>query len=786
MSTLKKVEKKVDAFATKWAELVIKYKWLVFTGVILFAVGIASQGDMQFDADYHVFFSEENPELLAFDGLQEKYTKDDSALIVLTPKNGDVFTKENLIAIEELTAEAWKTPFSSRVDAITNFQHTRADGDDLYVEDLSYETALKSKEEIQNIKEVALSEPLLVNRIINEDGTVTAINITVKFPNKSLDENPTTVAFIKKTIEEFKKKHPQFEVHLSGLVIMNDAFFVAAQEDLMYTLLMLVIILITVLLLTKNFFSTIGTFFIIVFSISTAIGFMGIVGIKLTPPSATFPTIILTLAVADSIHLLVTYLQGIRKKGLNKMDAMVESIRLNFMPVMITSITTIIGFLTMNFGDVPPFGDLGNLVSIGIFAALLYSLTFLPAFMVIMPIKQKQVEAFKDNTEHTGLLVKLGGFISERPKKITLVSLLIIGFLSVLAFKNEFNDQFIKYFDETVDFRKNSDYISENLTGIYNVEYSVGAGESGGINNPEYLKKLEEFEKWFKKQPEVIHVNSFAEISRRVNKSMHSDLVSSYVIPDNRQEAAQYLLLYEMSLPFGLDLNNQINVDKSETRVTVTTQNLKSSELIELSERGENWLKENAPEHMHAIGTSATLMFSKLGVRQAKSMLKGNIIALILITLILMVALRNFKLGLLSIIPNLAPVFIGFGFWAVFKGQINTGMVIVFGMTLGIIVDDTVHFMAKFLRAKNELGYDSRLAVKYAFKTVGEALVITTIVLVAGFLILSRSTFALNSHMAQISTIIIVVALIVDFVLLPALLILISNDSPNKINKANN
>lgn len=786
MNAIKKVGKKVDAFSIKWAKRIIKYKWAVLSISVLMALGIASQGKMEFDSDYHIFFSDENPELLAFDGLQEKYTKDDNALIVLTPKNGDVFTKENLTAIEELTAEAWNTPFSSRVDAITNFQHTRAENDNLFVEDLAYQTHLKSKEEIQEIKKIALSEPLLVNRLVNKEGSVTAINVTVKFPNKSLDENPLTVAFLNNMINAFKEKHPQFDVHISGIIMMNDAFFTSSQKDLMFTMLMLAIILITVLILTKNFFSTLVTFFVIVFSITTAIGFMGLAGIKLTPPSATFPTIILTLAVADSIHILVTYLQGIRNKGLSKYEALTESIRLNFMPVIITSVTTIIGFLTMNFGDVPPFGDLGNIVAVGVFAALIYSLTFLPAFMAIMPIKQKRNVEKVDQQNNNGWLTNLGLYISKRPKPVTVISLLVIIAISVLAFKNEFNDEFVKYFDESVDFRRNSDYISENLTGIYNIEYSIGAGESGGINNPEYLKKLQEFERWFEQQPEVVHVNAFTEVSRRVNKSMHGDLESYYEIPSNRQEAAQYLLLYEMSLPFGLDLNNQLNVDKSETRVTVTTQNLKSSELIALSERGQNWLKDNAPEHMHALGTSTTLMFSRLGFRQAKSMLKGNIIALVLITLILTIALRNLKLGLLSVIPNLAPVFIGFGIWALFKAQINTGMVIVFGMTLGIIVDDTVHFMSKFLRAKNELGYDSRAAVVYAFQTVGKALVTTSIVLVVGFLILSQSTFALNSHMAQITTVIIAVALIVDFILLPALLILVSNDNPQKAMKAKN
>jgi predicted RND superfamily exporter protein len=174
-------------------------------------------------------------------------------------------------------------------------------------------------------------------------------------------------------------------------------------------------------------------------------------------------------------------------------------------------------------------------------------------------------------------------------------------------------------------------------------------------------------------------------------------------------------------------------------------------------------------------------MFSKLGFRQAESMLNGNIIALILISLILMLVLKSFKLGLLSIIPNIAPVLIGFGVWAIYKGQINTGMIIVFGMTLGIIVDDTVHFMSKFLKAKRELGYDSKQAVIYAFETVGKALVTTSIVLIAGFSVLSTSTFALNSYMARISVIIIIAALLIDLILLPSLLILVNRNE--KINK---
>ena len=772
MNALKKLKDGTNAFAKKWGEFVIKFKWpvLIFTLILAFGFG-SGASKLGFDGDYHVFFTDENPELKAFDDLQDKYTKDDNVFIVLAPKNGEVFTKENLTAIEELTAEAWNTPFSSRVDAITNFQHTKAVEDDLYVDDLSYESSKKTEDEIAAIKKIALKEPLLVNRLINEKGSVTAINVTVKLPGKELTEIPETTAFVREIVSEFSKKYPEFDTYLSGIVMMNTAFFESSEKD-MTTLIpiMFLIVILTVFILTRSLSSTFSTLIVMILSIITAMGAAGYLGIKLTPPSSVAPTIILTLAVADSIHIIVTTLMEMRK-GKSKKDALIESIRLNFNPVLLTSLSTVIGFLAMNFGDVPPFWDLGNMTAIGMTAAFLYSLTILPALLMILPVRVK----IKDpSTVKDSWYEKLGKYVAGKPRQMALTSGVVIIIFGFIAQKNIFNDEFVNYFDHTVKFRTDTDFISDNLTGMYTVEFSLPADESGGINNPEYLKTLDEFEIWLNQQPEVIHVNSYVEVAKRVNKSMHGDQLAYYKTPTSREEAAQYLLLYEMSLPFGLDLNNQINVDKSETRITVTTKNLRSPDQIAFSKRSEKWIDDNAPKYMHTLGTSPTLMFSNLGFRQAASMLNGNIIAGILITILLIFSLRSLKLGLISIVPNLAPVVVGFGVWALYSGQINTGMVVVFGMTLGIVVDDTIHFMSKYIRARREYDYSATEAVQYAFKTVGKALVTTTIVLLAGFGVLSQSSFGLNNGMARISTIIILSALLIDFILLPSLLILTS------------
>lgn len=776
------------SFAQKWAHWVIRYRWLVLIASLPLALGLGYGGQfIQFDSDYHVFFSDENPQLKAFDALQNKYTKDDNVFIVVEPKNGDVFTKENLAAIEKLTEKSWQTPFSSRVDAITNYQHTRAVEDDLYVDDLVEEARSKSNAEIAEIKQIAINEPVLKNRLVNEDGSLTAVNITVKLPGEAITEGSDVIAYVRSMVSEFEAENPNLKTYLSGMIMLSGAFFEASQKD-MSTLIpaMFLIIILTIYITTRSISGTFASLVVIVFSIMAAMGAAGWLGIRLTPPSSAAPTIIMTLAIADSIHVLITLLQYMRK-GHSKKEAIVESLRLNFMPVFITSLTTIIGFLTMNFSEVPPFGDLGNITSIGMAAAFLFSITTLPALMCVLPVKvkvKKDSEVKKSRFSLPGI-ERFADWVILHNKRILWGTTFTILGVSLLSLRNNFNEEFVKYFDDGIQFRTDTDFISDNLTGIYNVEYSLGAGESGGINNPEYLANLEAFENWLYEQEEVIHVSSFVEVAKRVNKSMHGDSLSHYRIPAGREEAAQYLLLYEMSLPFGLDLNNQINVDKSETRLTATVKNMSSVDLIAFNERAENWLKEHVPETMYTNGTSTSLMFSFLTGRQINSMFSGSALGLFLISIILMFALRSFKYGALSLLPNLTPLLTGFGVWAILMGTINSGMAVVFGMTLGIIVDDTVHFLSKYLRARRELDYSPSEAVKYAFTTVGRALIVTTIVLVAGFAVLAQSSFGMNSNMALITVIIISLALFIDFLLLPAVLINLGggNKNVNRVDK---
>ncbi|WP_207891851.1 efflux RND transporter permease subunit [Thiogranum longum] len=734
---------------------------------IVFAFLAASGArHLEFSNDYRIFFSKENPQLLAFEHLQNVYTKSDNVLFAISPANGDVFTPDTLEAIRWLTEASWQIPYSIRVDSVTNFQHTYAEADDLVVEDLVPDPSSLDADELEKIRGIATTEPLLVNRLIAPDSRTTGVNVTVQLPGVNPEkEVPEVVAFSRNLATRLLEQYPELEVHLTGVVLLNNAFSEMALSD-MKTLvpIMFAVIVLVLLLLLRSLAATFATLLVIILSIITAMGLAGWLGIHITPPMASAPTMIMTLAVANSVHFLVTFLQKVRG-GESQRDAMLESLRINLQPIMITSLTTAIGFMSMNFSDAPPFRDLGNVVAIGVVASFLYSMALLPALMLLLPVRHRSGPG-----RSAPIMDALANLVVERRKSVLLfMAVLVTGLISFVP-RNELNDEFVKYFDERVPFRVDTDYVTDHLTGLYSISYSLGAGEPGGISEPAYLRKLDEFANWYREQPEVKHVSTLSDTMKRLNKNLHGDDPAWYRLPDQRELAAQYLLLYEMSLPYGLDLNNQINIDKSATKLDVSLGSLSSNQTIALEARAQQWLEANAPASMQAHGASPAVMFSHIGKRNIHSMLVGTTVALVLISFVLIFALRSVRIGLISIIPNLVPAGMAFGLWGLLVGQVGLALSIVTGMTLGIVVDDTVHFLSKYLRARREEGLSSPDAVRYAFHTVGTALWTTSAVLMAGFLVLVYSPFELNSGMGLLTAITIGFALLADFLLLPTLL----------------
>jgi predicted RND superfamily exporter protein len=350
---------------------------------------------------------------------------------------------------------------------------------------------------------------------------------------------------------------------------------------------------------------------------------------------------------------------------------------------------------------------------------------------------------------------------------VGLPALALIAFIPTL----DFNDQWVEYFDERIDFRVDSDQ-ALNHFGLYPIEYSIPAAGPGGISEPEYLAKLEQLTSFMREQEHVTHVYSISDIMKRLNRNMHGDDASYYHIPQDRDLSAQYLLLYELSLPYGLDLNDRINIDKSATRVTATIEQATSAETKAFFNNVDAWMQDNLPSYMHAKPTSAAVMFTYISERNMQNMVVGTILAIAAIALIMMFALRSVRLGALSLVPNGVPILMTFGAWALLVGEVGFSVATVASISLGIIVDDTVHFLSKYVRARDEKLLTVEDSIRYAFRNVGVAIVVNTIILTAGFIVMTTSAFKMNVDLGLMTILSIAGALILDFLFLPALLLL--------------
>lgn len=728
----------------------------------LVIVGLCASGlpQLSFNVDYRVFFAEDNPQLQAFNHIQANFSASEKLLLVYSPGDGEVFSERSLRTARAATDELWKTPYSTRVDSIINFQRTRAYGDELEVENLVPADRTLTPEQRRDIKQYALNEPLLADRLIDPKARVTGLVVTIDKPGNSPREAATIVAHGQQVAAMIREMDPDARVDLTGMIMMSNTFSESARGDMRTLLpLMLVIITLGLRIFLRSWKATTGTLLVIVLAAVGGMGAGGWMGIQLSSPSAVAPIIILTIAVAHSVHITNTFLRlQLRDARPHNADRAVAE---NLRPMLVAGVTTLVGFVTMNFSDVPPYHDLGNIVAVGVTLATLLSLTLLPALLQLSgarPIGELVVNRF--------LLPPLLKLILRHRLAVLLV--VGLGALSLTLFlgHNQLNDEFVAYFDDSTEFRQATDYTDRNLTGIYTMEFAIGRPDVEVAVDPALLSELDSFRGWLLQQPEIRHVASISDTFKQINQNMHGGDPAYYRLPASRELASQYLLLYELSLPFGLDLSDRLSMDRSATRLVITLHNISSQEMLELEGRVLQHVNTLYP-HWNAISSSPMLMFAHIGQKNIKSMLAGVLTALGLISLALALALRSLRLGLLSLLPNLVPVVAVFGLWGLMVGELGLSMALVGGMCLGVVVDDTVHLLSRWQRERSR-GHEGAMALQRVLAHSGAPIIITSILLAAGFLLLGTSSFKLNSDLGTATGLIILLALIFDLLAIPA------------------
>jgi len=768
---------RLDALAFAFADVVIRLRWfVVFAALALCAWAGTGIRHLEYSNNYRVFFSKQNPELAAFEEFQKVYTKSDNILFVLAPKGDGAFSRDTLRAVAEITDAGWQAPFARRVDSITNFQRTYAVGDELIVEDLIGDIGALSDGDLAEKERIALAEPLLNGQLITADARVTAVNIVFNFPEEQLSEVPDAVAYARALRDRVEAAHPGLDIYLTGTSMLNTAFSEASVADYKFLIpVMFLIIIVVTALSVKSVGATFATVLIIALSAVVGMGWAGFAGIKLAGPSPSAPIVILTLAVADSIHILVTARDGMRN-GLTKRAALIDSLAKNFMPVFVTSLTTAVGFLALNFSDSPPFRDLGNITAVGVTAAWALSITLLPALVAILPLSVKPAGG---DGRGKALIEAFGDFVVAHHRFFFVVTGIAAVALIACIPRIVLSDRFRTYFDERIEFRRDSDAAIEYF-GFNIMEFNVPAGGPGAVSDPEFLKRVDAFTAWLRAQPNVTHVYSLTDIMKRLNRNMNGDDPAFYRLPEDRELAAQYLLLFELSLPYGLDLNDRIDIDKSATRVTATLDgNMRTPEIRAFLKESREWLRKNAPEQ-ETQATGPQVLFTFIAERNIRSMVGGQIATTVAMGLIMIVTLRSLYLGFLSLIPNALPVLAAFGAWAILVGEVGFSVAVISSISTGLVIDDTTHFLMKFRRGMMRKGLSVKDAIRYSFAEVAAPILFTTIIIAAGFFVLTFSAFKILAEMGLLTSLTITLALLFDLFFLPGLLIMLVRDKRAK------
>ena len=750
-----------------WFDLVVDRYLLMIAATIVVTTAFAA-GALHLttvEANFRDYFNEDHPQLAKLKDFETTYAVSDSILVVVAPPDNTIFAREALVVIQKLTEALERTPYSVRVDSITNYLHTEGTEDSLIVAPLVVDVDSLDTATLHHLRKIALTTKETAGRLVSEDGRLAGLIISLAIPDEGRNQKRTEVVdALYGIIDKERALNLNVGYHIYGELLLNRAIRDAVNADmsLLAPLAFAMIVLIALLLL-RSVWSVFGILAMLLAITASSFGFAGWSGLTFYAESGSAVFVLLAISVAHSVHLIQGMLDEMNR-GMSRDAAVKKSLQANARPIFFTSVTTMIGFLSLNFSGMPPFQVMGNIVAFGAMCAFVYSMTLLPAMLVILPIrvslKRRIGTRFSD---------WLGNFVVSRSTML-LLAVVVLAIASLIGVSRITLDDSnsSKLLDESYELRQSGDFISKNFSGLDSYEYSLDSGREGGITNIDYLRQVDSFSHWLLSQPEVAHVTSIADIMKRLNRNLHADRDDAYTLPDNSDLAAQYLLLYEFSLPIGRDLNNLINFERSATRMTVVVHGMSVRDHIALDRRASEWLQSHAPQ-ISAGATGVTIVSAYSVMRNIQNMLVGTCIAMTLVSLFLIFAFRSLRFGLLSLVPNVLPPIIAMGIWGYAVGSVSFAASIVTVIAFAIIVDDTIHLMSKYVRSRAE-GSSPAQAIASTFAAVGKPLLSTTLIFALAFCTFGASDLWANQTLGQLVGMTVVIALIADFLLLPPLL----------------
>ena len=456
--------------------LAVERRWatIALSLLVMLVLAAGARHIVEVDVDVRNHFGSDDPHIVALDLLEDTYALSDAALVAVAPDSGAIFTREALVAVEELTDRLWRTPWVTRVDSITNHSHSEGVEDELIVDPLIDDAGSLSDDDMERIRTIALGTEEVAGRFVSRDGRVAGLVVSVALPEDRQRGKQEVTDFLHATVAAAREAHPDIGYHLTGELVLNRAMRDAIDDEMgVLAPVALGTMLLVAILLLRSIWGTVAIVVMLVAVLASALGFTGWTGMRLFGESGAALFVLMAVTVAHSVHVIEGMVAGLRQ-GMDRKQAAIRSMEINTWPVFLTSLTTAIGFLSLNFADMPPFQVMGNMVAFGALCAFVWSVTLLPALLSLVPIRGRPPPAGKlDFFERLGRFV-----VSWRLTLLWSFGALIVVLVAGIS-RIDLEENWLELLDESYEFRRSTDFISQNFTGVESYEYSLDSGRGG-------------------------------------------------------------------------------------------------------------------------------------------------------------------------------------------------------------------------------------------------------------------------------------------------------------------
>jgi len=799
-----------------FSDVIYDNKFKTLFAVLAVVIALASNlPNITFDTSTEGFLYKDDPQILAYNDFRNQFGRDEKIIIAL--KTRDVFAPEFLKTLFALHDDIEQNaPYIKEVDSLKNARKTTGNEDELIVEDLFEDGFPADAGQLEEIKKFALSNPIYKNLYLSEDASFTTIMITTQtytsigvvdesenemlesgFDDAGFDDVATggealakdkvlldkrefinvietneLIADIEKILKKYRSD--DIKIYIAGSPIVTKNLQASLISD-MSTFILYVIIIIAILLLVmfKRISGILLPLFVVVLTLLSTVGTMALVGAPITAMTQILPSLLLAVGVGASVHLLAMFYKKYDEVK-DKKAAIAYALGHSGLAIFMTSLTTAASLASFSFSDLAPVANLGIFSALGVSYQLLLTLIFLPALISLLPVKARQHSIEEKPMLLDRLVHGLGVFSITYPKSIVSVAVLIIIVATALASSMQFSHNPLHWFTADNEVRINTEVIDKELKGSITIEVVLDTQKENGVYEPRFLNTIERVtEEIYTYRGENYFIGKIVSINdviKEINKALNENRDSEYRIPQDKDLIAQEFLLFENS--GSDDLEDIVDSQFSKTRLSIKAPWVDSVEYVALMD-DLDMLLGDAFKGMASVSITGTLpILADTITKSIKSSIESYIIAFGVIAILMIILLGSIKFGLLSMFPNLTPIMIGVALMVVLDMPLDMFTILIGAIAIGMVVDDTVHFMHNFNRYYSQTK-DVDEAVLLTINSTGRAIFITSIVLSSGFLVFMFASMTNLYNFGLITGTVVLTAMLADLVLIGAMMKLI-------------